>query len=220
MKIYAIPGMGADGRVFHKIQWPEGFECIRVEWIDPLKDESLAAYSMRLLSMINTGEPYALIGLSMGGMIASCFAQKHPPEFLILISSVSAYSELPPYYRWLGSTGIANAVPMRSLKFLSKLKRRIFKESAEDKELLLEMIEASDETFLSWSIKAILNWRGTRPATRIFHVHGKHDWLLPVRYIRHAPQLITGGHAMILSSANELQRALNAFLSEYPGNAK
>ncbi len=211
MKVYAIPGMGADRRIFHKISLPRNYELELIDWIEPLPDESLRLYSERLLAQIDTSEPFGLMGLSMGGMIAVSFAQIHVPEFIVLVSSVAASADLPPYYRWF--TGITDKLPLEVLKFLSRLKRSILNESDEDKELLVEMINSSDNKFLRWSISAVLQWQCEVPATKIFHIHGKDDWILPVRYLQSSPYIITGGHAMILSEAEKIQHWLNETFS-------
>lgn len=209
MKVYAIPGMGADARVFNKIKLPNDYELVTLEWIAPLPKETLADYSLRILSTINTNEPFALMGLSMGGMIACSFANHYPPQFIILISSVGSYQDIPSYYQWLGKLGLHQLIPMNLLKYLSKLKRKLLKEAKEDQELLLDMIRSSDTGFLRWSITAILHWKEPPPTTRIYHIHGKQDWLLPYRLIKKKPILIPGGHAMILSSHLQLQEQLD-----------
>lgn len=214
MKIYAIPGMGADKRVFHKIQLPHGYECIPLDWIDPLPQESLDDYAERMLAQIDTSQPFALMGLSMGGMIASSFATKHPPAFLILISSIPNAQFLPPYFSWFGKIGIHHIVPISFLKWMSRIKRMWLYESNEDKELLLDMIKNSSPQFLRWSMQAVLKWKGACPEIPLIHIHGKQDWILPAYFIKQKPILIDGGHAMILSSSDMIQEKLKEFLAE------
>ena len=50
MKIYAISGLGADKRVFQFLKLEHEF--IPIDWIDPLKNESIAEYAKRFSSII------------------------------------------------------------------------------------------------------------------------------------------------------------------------
>ena len=43
MKIYFISGLAADRRIFKNLRLPDGFEPVYLDWISPLKDESLHA---------------------------------------------------------------------------------------------------------------------------------------------------------------------------------
>lgn len=79
MKAYFISGMGADKRVFTHIQLPEGFEAVFLDWLAPNREETLPSYAMRLADHIDTTEPFVLIGLSFGGMLATEIAKQYPP---------------------------------------------------------------------------------------------------------------------------------------------
>src|SRR6266487_4519719 len=98
MKVYFISGLAADKRVFKHIQLPPGFEAVHLDWISPQKDESLANYALRLADNINRNEPFALVGLSFGGMLATEIAKRYHPAATILISSVPVSTQLPGYY--------------------------------------------------------------------------------------------------------------------------
>ena len=61
--------------MFKNIRLPDHCEPVFLEWIDPVKNETLKNYALRLAEGINTNEPFAIIGLSMGGMITSEIAR-------------------------------------------------------------------------------------------------------------------------------------------------
>jgi len=86
MKCYCISGLGADKRAFKHLDI--NLELIHIEWTKPLKNESISSYSKRLLVQIDTKEPFLLLGLSFGGIIASELAQITSPEKVIHISSI------------------------------------------------------------------------------------------------------------------------------------
>ena len=117
MKVYFISGLAADKRVFKNILVPPHCEIIHLDWIPPVKKETLAAYSLRLAKKIDVEEPFSLVGLSMGGMIAAEIARHHRPAQVILISSVPSSEQLPVYFKW------AAMVNLHKLEILLNLKK-------------------------------------------------------------------------------------------------
>src|SRR5687767_12739166 len=111
MKVYFISGLAADKRVFKYISLPAGCEAVHLEWITPQKDETLASYALRLAAAINREEPFALVGLSFGGMLATEIAKQYKPAVTILISSVPVAKQLPGYFRMAGKMGLHKFVP-------------------------------------------------------------------------------------------------------------
>src|SRR5687767_6263954 len=111
MKVYFISGLGADCRIFKHIRLPEGFEKVDLNWIPAKKDESLSDYATRMAERINTSEKFALVGLSLGGMIASEIAGKHSPAATILVSSISSSRELPKMYKLMNAMKIHALLP-------------------------------------------------------------------------------------------------------------
>ena len=79
MTAYFISGIGADYRMFTHIRLPEGYQAVYIHWIPPKKKEPLGAYASRLIAQIDTAEPFVLIGLSLGGIMAVEIAKRYPP---------------------------------------------------------------------------------------------------------------------------------------------
>ena len=65
--VYCIPGMGVDRRLFKNIKLQQG-ELRFIEWLEPQRDESLASYAQRLSAQIDRSGPFALLGVSFGGI--------------------------------------------------------------------------------------------------------------------------------------------------------
>lgn len=204
MKVYFISGLAADCRVFKHIRLPEGFEPVYLEWIAPQPNESIGNYSMRIAGGIDTQEPFAVIGLSMGGMIATEIAKRFQPQLTILISSISSSTQLPGYLRAAGKLRIHKLLPVSVVKRAAILKRNFTKETPEDKELLKQIIRDSDPAFIYWAMDAILKWNCDEPASRFVHIHGTRDEILPMRYTRPTHAIEKGGHLMVLTRAHEL----------------
>jgi pimeloyl-ACP methyl ester carboxylesterase len=147
VNVYFISGMGADHRAFSYITLPKGFEAIHLPWIKPDKKESLAAYALRLAGAIRTSEPFILVGLSMGGMMAVEIAKKFPPVCTVLISSIPLSGQLPRYYRVAGKLKANILLSPSLLKSLVGLKKAFSPAS----KLVSEMFRACDNEFFNWS---------------------------------------------------------------------
>jgi len=211
MKVYFISGLGADKRVFKHILLPGGFEAVHLDWITPFKNESLRNYALRLAEKIETSSPFAIVGLSMGGMIASEISQQHKPMANIIISSVPVASQLPPYMKTSGKLKIHDMIPISLLKSAAIMKRLISVETAEDKLILKQMIEESDDSFIRWGMNAISTWQNEEAPSSYIHIHGKRDIILPVRYTK--PHIVLkGGHFMIMNRSKEINKILEKTL--------
>lgn len=220
MKVYFISGLAADRRVFKNIRLPEGFEAVYLDWIPPGKRESLASYSARLAQKIAPGEKYALLGLSMGGMIASEIAhQQHEhgraePAITILISSMAGHQHLPTHYKIAKWLKLYKLIPASLLKSASTIKHLFTPETAEDRMVLAQVIKESDPSFIRWAVPAILKWKNVKVPRPLLHIHGSKDMTLPLRYVQPTHIIPGGGHVMILNRAEELNKLIeDALLS-------
>ena len=204
MNVYFISGLAADGRVFQFINLPEGYNKIYIDWITPNKSESLKEYAFRLTDQINHEEPYILVGLSMGGMLASEIAKYFPPQLTVLISSVPASSQLPVYYKYVNRFKLYRLVPTKILKSISVAKRIFSTETNEAKKVLVEVIRDSDPIFIRWAIQAILEWENETIPQPIKHIHGTKDGILPFKNTHPSHAILNGTHLMLMSRIKEL----------------
>lgn len=204
MKIYCISGVGADGRVFKNLSFPPQIQPVHLDWFAPGLQDNLSSYAKKLSESIDDSQPFALLGLSMGGMLAVEIGRLKKPTVLILISSISASTQLPFYYRWLGALKMHRWVPISLFTKASFIKRLFTTETKEDKNLVRNMIRAADPEFIRWSLGAILGWKQEAKPINIVHIHGSQDFLLPLRFVKPTHIIKKGGHLMILTRAKEI----------------
>ena len=218
MKVYFISGLGADSRVFNNISLPPGYEPVFLEWITPLKNESLREYALRLAEKINTNEPFSLIGLSMGGMIATEIAKEFTPAVIILLSSVPSSNQLPKRYKIAQALRLHLLIPVRLIKSATIMKRIFSVESNDDKQVLRQVIKDTDPAFVRWAMGAILEWKNETIPTSLFHIHGSRDEILPLKHTRATHTIIGGRHMMVMSKAAEINILLQQLLvtAEHP----
>jgi pimeloyl-ACP methyl ester carboxylesterase len=213
MNVYFIPGLGADKRVFKHIRLPDGYEYHYLDWLQPNKNESLQEYAYRLANNIDTSNPFIIIGLSFGGMLAAEIVKRYQNGRMILISSVACSGHLPLYYRVAGTIRLHKLIPISLLKSAALMKRLFTAETTEQKAYLRKMIREVDEQFIRWGLDAIVKWKGGDASGSILHIHGSSDGILPVSFCKPTHVIKGGGHLMVLTHANEINNILQNYLS-------
>lgn len=213
MKTYFISGIGADYRLFTHIELPQGYETRYVHWILPDKEETLPAYARRLAAQIDTGEPYILVGFSLGGIMATEIAKIFPPLCTILISSVPLSANLPPYYNLADRLRLPKLVSPRLGKFLALIKQRLTIRSREDRKIMEDVIRAGDDRFIAWAIQAVLKWENRTVPQPLFHIHGSWDEVFPVARTRPTYIIPRGGHNLTMSHPDIINGLLRDILT-------
>jgi pimeloyl-ACP methyl ester carboxylesterase len=214
MKVYFISGLAADKRVFKYIELPSGCEAVHLDWIVPQKEDTLASYAIRLAAKIDRSAPFALVGLSFGGMLATEIAKQYNPAVTILISSVPVANQLPGYFRLAGKIGLHKLVPVSLLKSSAATKRFFTREKNTDKKLLWEIINESDAGLIRWSIDAILNWQNDTIPQPVWHIHGTRDEILPVRFTHPTHTIPKHGHMLVMTCPQKVNEILAKALTE------
>lgn len=149
MNVYFVSGLGADKRAFQNIKLPPGFFSHHVEWIEPLKAESIKLYVKRLSKQMDLTRPFVLIGLSFGGVIAIELNKLFPAQKIILISSISRRNELPVYFKVAGLLKMDKLIPAFILKIPNLLTYYLFGLSRrEEKNLMKEILKETSLGFL------------------------------------------------------------------------
>lgn len=82
--------------------------------------------------------------------------------------------------------------------------------TSEQRELSRSMASRTPASFLKWGIEAILSWRPTPVTVPVYHIHGSHDRLIPLRLVRPDRVVPGGGHLLTLTHPQEV----TTFLAE------
>lgn len=214
MDIYFFSGLGGDKRVFSKLKLPEKFHIHHIDWIAPVKKESLAAYAKRISAKIDQSKPAILIGLSFGGIIAVEIAKLIRPKQVILISSVSLRQQIPWYYRLAGALQLPALVPTAILKSANPILFRLFGTFGKEQQQLLRMIlKDTDPHFLKWAIRMLPNWNHKTKIPNLVQIHGTKDLLLPLKPDQADIWVQNGGHLMVYNQHQELSNILTAIIN-------
>lgn len=205
MKFYTISGLGADKRVFDYLEI--NHPTHHLEWIEPNKHETLPQYAQRLSGNIDTSEPFGIIGVSFGGMLATEIAKQLNPKITVLISSVSESKHLPFLYRFIGSSGILKIIPSTLFNPPNFLMDYYF--GTYQKKLLYSILSDTDTKFTKWCVIALTTWQNETVPESIYHIHGTKDKVLPLKKSSDVVTIDKGTHFMIVDRAKEISSIIN-----------
>ena len=216
MTICLLPGLGYDCRIFDNLDLDD-FKLIKLNWIEPLKNEHINQYAKRLFHIVEPiKEPIICIAHSMGGMIAQEIASIRKVNKIILISSIKSRPELP-----------------RSFKMVKPLKLDLFfnKEicintvnfwgakhgftTLEDKALFKSMLGKQTNQYLRWALRTLSEWQTPKtPAdTVMIHIHGTADKTLPYRLVKKPDYTIeNGSHICVWKRADEISKIIRQII--------
>jgi pimeloyl-ACP methyl ester carboxylesterase len=208
MNVYFISGIGADKRIFKNIELPANTKRFYLDWIKPLRNESLHSYALRLADTIDKQHPFVVVGLSFGGMLAAEIVNTYSNGRAIIISSIPSSKHLPKYFRIAGKLKLHKVIPVSILKSVSILKRFFTAETAEQKAYLKKSIKELDTSFVRWALNAIVNWESEIQHKNLVHIHGSRDMILPARYCNPTHLIKGAGHLMVLTRTSEINKIL------------
>ncbi|NND93506.1 MAG: alpha/beta hydrolase [Flavobacteriales bacterium] len=212
MRIYGISGLGADERVFQRVNEYLGEPIHFVPWIDPQPKETLSHYAHRLAETIDTSEPYCLVGVSFGGMIATEMNKIINPEKTIIISSAATKDELPLYFRGAGRLNLVPYIPKSLIQVPRPLLDVVMSvKKQESKNLVRDIVKTTDKDFLKWAVQSILTWDNEEIPNNLRRIHGKADRVLPLK--ADADKIIEGGHLVIVDEPQEIAQVLEEELA-------
>ena len=207
MKIYLIPGLGSDKRMYRSLLEVLPQATV-VEFIRPYYAETLEEYAKRMAEGINTSEKFSIIGTSLGGMIAVEISKILNPEKVVLIASAKSRHELPLFLRSLSLVKLHKLfnAPIVIRTKERKIRRIVSDQEEELKKMLLEMNKDADPKFIEWAGDAIINWKGEDNYRKdIIHFHGTKDRLFPIRRIENCIPIEDATHFMALNLGEELK---------------
>ncbi|MDB4904870.1 MAG: hypothetical protein JWQ63_4151 [Mucilaginibacter sp.] len=213
-KIYLIPGLGADTRVYNNIDL-NGYEVICVDWIEPHKTDTLATYAQKLIYHYNIVPKSIVIGNSLGGMIAIEIAKRIPIEKVILISSIKIIDEAPRYFSLLRMIPFYKPIPGKVFNSMGYLIKPFFGQMNEaDTWLFKDMLKNTSPAFLKWAMDAVLKWDNKVIPPNVTIVTGDKDLVFSYKKIKGATVVKGGTHIMVFEKAKEINKILKRILTK------
>lgn len=208
MKIYCFSGLGTDDRVFKNLKTEH--ELIYIPWSNPFPKESMENYAMRMGENIDKSNPFALLGVSYGGMIASCLSHQLNPVKTFIISSAASRKEFPFKMKLFRYFPLA-LIPAKQFIPPFWIVSRFFgvRKGQPSYFLLKEIINDTNPQTVKWAVYQIIKWRQENVAKNIVRIHSKHDKLLPKRKHIDYDHVLNGGHFMIVEKTAAISAIIN-----------
>lgn len=212
--LYLIPGLGADRRLFSKLELG-AHRMHFLDWPEMPLGATLADYARKLLPLVDTSTPHVLIGVSMGGMVAQEMAAMSAPRAVVIISSWKGPDEMPRPLRMMRGLHPERSLSAALIKHtLPLIHWQMGVEAPEDIALFDELVAVYSVEQLKTQINACIQWDGpAAPMERLAHIHGDNDRLMPISLVKDAVPIPGGTHFMVYSKAKEVGDAVKAALS-------
>lgn len=211
-KVYCISGLGADKRIFTKINLP-GYELVHIDWPLHSRGDTLVDYAKKVSDRIDEDHP-DILGVSFGGMLATEINKIRAVRRTIIVSSAKSRKELFNYGRFIRSISNAEILPPALYKMPTPMMYYMLgTETVEERELLKRIMLDSDKHFVKWATKAILNWINSDWSNSIVHIHGRKDKVIPARNIVADYWIDDGGHFMVYNRAEQINQIIEKELN-------
>jgi len=205
-----IPGLGVDERMFAYLTLAPEIKPTIIHWIAPLPNEKLDHYAGRLLPQVPKTDKLILLGVSFGGILVIELAKLLKPALVIIISSIKSRRELPWYYKPAAPLRLAYLLPIQWGKYLYFLQDYIFGvKTNPEKRLLRQLIRDMDMLFVRWALTRIAGWSNITLIPNLIHLHGTHDKLFPIRYLRNFTPVPSGEHLMVVTQGAYISELIN-----------
>ena len=213
-KIFLIPGLGADTRIYNNIDLT-GHDVICVDWIIPDKTDTLVTYAQKLVYQYHIPKHCVIIGNSLGGMIAVEIAKIIPVAKTILISSIKTVDEAPWYFSLLRILPFYKPIPGKAFTSMEFLIKPFFGHMNEaDNWLFVDMLKNSSPVFLKWAMGAVLKWDNKVIPSNVIQITGDKDLVFNYKRIKGAIIVKGGTHIMIFEKAKEVTKILKRILEK------
>jgi pimeloyl-ACP methyl ester carboxylesterase len=194
--IHALPGMGADHRLF-PAPWNTIPDIALHDWPHYEGEKTLAEVAHSLCRHFSIREGDSLVGVSLGGMVACEITKLVKIRSLFLVASAANKAEV---------SGVLSALhPLANVAPLEVIQRLAGKVPNE----LAAMFQQSDPDFVRAMCRAVFAWDGLgATATPCFRIHGRQDLVIPPP--PKVDLLLEGGHLISMTHAKQCAECITA----------
>ncbi|MFC4721281.1 alpha/beta hydrolase [Geojedonia litorea] len=198
--VYFMPGMAASPVIFEHIKLPEAqFEIHWLEWVLPIKNESLQDYAYRMTNNIKH-DNVVLLGVSFGGILVQEMSKFINLRKLIVVSSIKSKHELPKRLKVLKVTRAYKVLPTQWLANIEFFAKFAFGKSVVKRlDLYKKYLSVRDKQYLDWAIEQIIFWDQQHPNPNAVYIHGEKDMVFPHSCHGNCIVVKGGTHIMVIS---------------------
>lgn len=212
MIIYAIPGLGTTEKLYVNTA-VRNANIIVLEWPLPEKNDTMESYARKFLPQITTSEPFCLLGVSFGGMLCTELSRIISPQKIFLISTSKSRQELPWFIRFFKHVPVHKLVNEKLHRKMAYQGRWIVGFGKAYIPEFLGMVNSMSGNYFQNCINIIVNWNGKELPKNSVHIHGDHDRLLKLKFVKADHIISKGSHAMIVFQAEEINKIIEREIS-------
>jgi len=223
-RLVLFSGLGIDGGVFVR----QRTLPVRLEtptYPDPLPEETLPTYAVRLARQIRPPEPGEALylgGLSFGAGVALEAARVLRPSGVFILSAGMSGKAISRYLA-PALEGVRLMTPWQlrqALRLTPLMLRMVGRADRSAREIMLSLVPRVNPRLCIWGGPAILRWEfeGGRASleaagVRVHHLHGEIDYIVPLKNV-HPDCVVPGaGHALNVTHA----AAVNRYITQNMG---
>jgi pimeloyl-ACP methyl ester carboxylesterase len=213
-KVFLISGLGADRRLFNKLNLPD-YELVYVDWIEPQPNDTIASYAQKLVKQYKITPHSNVVGVSLGGVMTVEISCLIPLGKAIIVSSIKSASEFPWYFKLFRRLPVYKIIPHSFYSSIGYLIKPLFgKMRGKPGFMFVDMIKNSSPVFMRWAMHAILRWEPKTLSSKIYHIIGTRDLIFSYRRVKDATHIIEkGSHDMIYTRGAELSKIIQSILN-------
>ncbi|MBC8046980.1 MAG: alpha/beta hydrolase [Fimbriimonadaceae bacterium] len=214
--IYLLSGQGSDERIFKNLQLDTTCNLIYVSYFMPSENETMSEFALRMCEKIDTTKPFAIIGVSLGGMLAVEMTNYISPEKVIILSGASSSEEIPAQYKFFRNLPAHKEIPAWLFKYSTFVLQPMYEpDRKSEKTTCMAMIKNKDALFIKRATHLIVTWQRSEKDNmnkNVVQIHGDIDHTLPVKNISSDYIIKDGSHMMTLIKAEEISKIINSEL--------
>lgn len=213
MKSFIFSGLGADQRVFEQIDFGT-YSPKFIPWKFVSKNETLSSYAIKMSEEFPENEPFLLIGISFGGILAQEVSKLYPQARILLLASVQYYYQLPLFMRLAGKLNLEKLIPIQLTLKLKRANYWFFGcKTDSEKEILNQVLKETDPIMARWAIGEIMRWKQEKTIDApLIHIHGDSDKIFPIKKVSPDYVVKNGSHFMTVSQPMLLSRLIRTAL--------
>ena len=215
--VYLMPGMAANPSIFEHINLPKDqFEIHWLEWMIPVKNESLESYAKRMITHIKH-DNVALLGVSFGGILVQEMSKYMILRKLIVVSSVKSKHELPKRMKVMKYTKAYKLLPTQLVSNIDFLAKYAFGEAVTKRiELYKKYLSVNDKQYLDWAIENVIEWDQEEPNPDAIYIHGDKDAIFTHSCHGNCIVVKGGTHIMVINKYKWFNENLPKLILEEP----
>ncbi|MDO5615941.1 MAG: alpha/beta hydrolase [Cruoricaptor ignavus] len=211
-KLYVVSGLGADFKVLEKLQFPEQFDVVFLDWIIPEKEESFENYVRKMAKNIDENQPFALLGYSFGGIIVQEINKIKPAEKVIILGSIKSDKEKSLLIKAGEITHIPKYLPETFFNDKSTVLYAFVRKLFDPKNpKILEYFRVRDPYYLKWSIEKIAEWKSDENQN-VIQILADKDIVFPIKNSKPDFVIKGGTHLFPATKPKEVSVILNKIL--------